>query len=257
MERKEFLKKSIAALGVAFVAPLTTSCEQSSVSTPDSMDKGSGPGESGSGSASSVTADTSCTVTPTETEGPFPTKTPYPSNYLRSDIRKGDGVGSTMVSTLTVLDVGNNCEPLEDVYVDIWQCDTEGEYSEYGGSRMQPDDYTDVSWLRGRQLTDATGEVTFTTIFPGWYQSRATHIHVHIFDKSGNSLLVTQIAFPDSLVKTVNTEGADYGYTKGMSGYTYNNADNVFSDGFAKEIATVTGSLSEGFELTKTIRVND
>lgn len=101
--------------------------------------------------------------------------------------------------------------------------------------------------------------VSFTSIFPGWYQSRATHIHVHIYKADGTSLLVTQIAFPEgtsSAVYNVNVNGSSYGYTKGMTGYTYNSTDNVFSDGVTNEMSTVTGSLSAGYVLTHTIYVN-
>jgi protocatechuate 3,4-dioxygenase beta subunit len=103
---------------------------------------------------------------------------------------------------------------------------------------MQSTNYQSVHFLRGRQVSDANGLVTFTTIFPGWYNGRATHIHVHIYTANGTSLKVTQIAFPEgagSAVAVVN------GYTKGRSGYTYNKSDNVFSDDTAStEIATVT-----------------
>ncbi len=126
---------------------------------------------------------------------------------------------------------------------------------------MQSVNYTSVHFLRGRQTTDANGLVTFTSIFPGWYSGRATHIHVHIYNASGTSLLVTQIAFPEgtgSAVATVNGSGGSaYGYTKGMTGYTYNASDNVFSDDTAgKEIAAVTGSLTGGYTLTHTINVS-
>ena len=249
MERKEFLKQSLSALGFIAVAPLVSSCTRSGsdVAT-DDMGRS---GTSGNGSAQTVTPDTDCKVTPEETEGPFPTQDP--AAYLRSDLRKGDGIGAGLVSAITVVDVNDNCNPLKNVYVDIWHCDVDGNYSEYGGSQMQSTDYTDKHWLRGRQLTDGNGQVTFTSIFPGWYQGRATHIHAHIFDQNGNSLLVTQIAFQDSLATDVNTNGSTYGYTKGMSGYTYNNGDNVFGDGVTQEMSVVTGSLEKGYTLSITL----
>lgn len=114
-------------------------------------------------------------------------------------------------------------------------------------------------FLRGRQTTDANGLVSFTCIFPGWYTSRATYIHVHIYKADGTSLLVTQIAFPEgtsSAVYNVNVNGFSYGYIKGMNDYTYNSTDNVFSDGVTSEMSTVTGSLSAGDVLRHTIYVN-
>ena len=50
--------------------------------------------------------------------------------------------------------------------------------------------------LRGIQTTDGNGRVTFTTVYPGWYQGRATHIHVEV-TLNGASVKVTQIAFPE------------------------------------------------------------
>jgi len=89
--------------------------------------------------------------------------------------------------------------------------------------------------------------VTFTSIFPGWYTGRATHIHVHIYNASGTSLKVTQIAFPEGSGTALAAVG---GYNKGFSGYTYNASDNVFSDGTSLEMATVTGNTTDGFALS-------
>ncbi|RYD87587.1 MAG: intradiol ring-cleavage dioxygenase, partial [Sphingobacteriales bacterium] len=141
----------------------------------------------------------------------------------------------------------------------IWHCDKDGNYSEYGGTQMQSTNYSTVHFLRGRQVTNTDGQVAFTSIFPGWYNGRATHIHVHIYNSFGTSLLITQIAFPEgsnSAVVQVNASAAN-GYTKGMTGYTYNANDNVFSDDDAgAEVATITGSISAGYALEHTIYVN-
>ncbi|GGH18351.1 intradiol ring-cleavage dioxygenase [Sphingobacterium alkalisoli] len=240
MERKQFIK-TLSFL--AFSGPMTwAACKKDGSNT--STDE----------AGTDVSVDESCVVTPAETEGPFPTKTP--TSYVRSDIRKGDGIGVDMTTLITITNVKDNCTPLSGVLVDIWHCDVDGNYSQYGGMQMQSTNYQSVNWFRGRQVTDSNGLVNFKTIFPGWYQSRATHIHVHIYDASGKSLLVTQIAFQDSLSVDVNTNGSKYGYTKGISGYTYNNRDNVFGDGVDKEMSTVTGTMAEGFEMKITLKVN-
>ncbi len=202
-----------------------------------------------------TTTVSTCTATSNETEGPFPTKTP--SSLVMTDIRS-DRTGVDFSITITIQNKNNNCAALADAIVDIWHCDKDGYYSEYGGTSMQSIDYTAVHFLRGRQTTDTNGMVAFKSIFPGWYQSRATHIHVHIYNSSGVSLLVTQIAFPegtDSAVAVVNASTAN-GYSKGMSGYTYNASDNVFSDSIANELGSITGSLANGFALTHTIVVS-
>jgi protocatechuate 3,4-dioxygenase beta subunit len=241
MERKHFLRNGLAALGVVAIAPLAMACKKNTDTT------------SGSGSGSG-TGTGSCTPAPTETEGPFPTHTP--SSYVRTDIRD-DRTGVPMTVSITVQNTNASCAALAGAIVDIWHCDKDGYYSEYGGSGMQSVDYTAVHFLRGRQTTNASGVVNFTTIFPGWYSGRTTHIHVHVYNAGGTSLKITQIAFPEgasSPTVLVNTTAS--GYTKGMTGYTYNASDNIFSDDTAGvEIATVTGSVSGGYALTHVIKV--
>lgn len=231
MERKEFLKNSIGFLGVAMVAPSLLKANQKE-------------------NKSLLT----CTTTNSETAGPFPTITP--ASLVRTNM-VGDRTGIAFTINITINNVNANCAALQGAIVDIWHCDKDGNYSQYGGTAMQTTNYTNNTFLRGRQVTDSNGLVSFTSIFPGWYTSRATHIHVHIYDSSGNSLLVTQIAFPegtDSAVVLANA-AITYGYTKGMTGYTYNATDNVFSDGVTNEMSSVTGTVSEGFTLTHTIYV--
>jgi protocatechuate 3,4-dioxygenase beta subunit len=237
MQRKDFLKNSFTALGLAAVAPLVNACKKTTTT-----DTGSGTGGT-------------CTEAPTETEGPFPTK--VPSSYIRSNIVDGKaGVPFTM--NVTIKNKNNSCAVLAGAIVDVWHCDKDGNYSEYGGTGMQATDYTAVHFLRGRQTTDSNGLVSFTSIFPGWYSGRATHIHVHIYNASGTSLKVTQISFPEgtsSAVTVVNTTAS--GYTKGMSGYTANSADNVFSDDTAGvQLATIAGTVAGGYILTHTINVS-
>ena len=241
MERKHFLRSLI--IGAVSAPVMIEACSKGNTVTASDTTSGI------SGTGSSVSA-TGCNVIPTETEGPFPTKTP--SSYVRSDITNGR-TGYALTIKLTVGNSNNNCAAVPDAIVDIWHCDAEGNYSEYGGGGMQSIDYQSLHFLRGRQTTDANGLVTFTSIFPGWYTGRATHIHVHIYNSSGTSLKVTQIAFPEvagSALLTVN------GYAKGMTGYTYNAKDNVFSDDTKGiEIATVTGGTNEGFDLSINISI--
>ena len=221
------------------IAPLA--CKKETGSTDDGTDTGTG----GSGNNSS------CSATPSETEGPFPTKTP--SSLVASDIR-GDRTGVAFTIRIVIRNRNNSCAVLAGAQVDIWHCDKDGYYSEYGGTSMQTVNYTSVHFLRGRQTTDSNGQVTFTSIFPGWYSGRATHIHVHIYTASGTSLKVTQIAFPEG---TGTALAAVNGYGKGMTGYTYNKNDGIFSDDTAGiEIATVTGNITDGFALSINLSVS-
>ncbi|OIN60759.1 dioxygenase family protein [Arsenicibacter rosenii] len=247
MERKEFLKRGFGSLlGFAAIAPLAQACKTDTDVTPSSTGTSTSTGSTNGSSTGN------CSVTPSETEGPFPTKTP--GNLVRKDIRD-DRTGVAFTINITIKNANSSCAALSGALVDIWHCDKDGYYSEYGGTSMQSVNYTSVDFLRGRQTTDSNGLVSFTSIFPGWYASRAPHIHVHIYNASGKSLLVTQITFPYDISNLVYTTGQSYGYTKGSQD-TKNETDNVFSDGFTNELATVSGSLSAGFTLTHTIVVS-
>ena len=232
----------MAALGLATVSPLVGSCNKGDLT--ETIEPGTGSNTEGG------TSSGSCSVSPTETAGPFPTKSP--SSLVANDIRS-DRTGVPFSIKITVNNRNNNCAALAGAIVDIWHCDKDGYYSEYGGSGMQSANFQSVHFLRGRQTTDANGIVTFTSIFPGWYSGRAPHIHVHIYDASGTSLLVTQIAFPTDVCNTVYTTATNF-YTRGVQD-TSNAGDNVFADSLASELATVTGSVASGYALTHLITV--
>ncbi|MWB95595.1 intradiol ring-cleavage dioxygenase [Flavobacterium sp. GA093] len=234
MDRKKFIRNSI--LGIASLATVTKVLESCSKNdTNDTTDESS---------------DGTCSVSPSETKGPFPIKTP--SQLVLENI-KSDRVGIALLINLTIENKNNNCQPLAGALVDVWHCDKDGNYSEYGGTQMQQTDYTAVHFLRGRQTTNANGVASFVSIYPGWYQGRAPHIHVEILTSSGSSLLVTQIAFPENISSEVY---ASTNYAAHGQADTANTADNVFSDSLFKEIATLSGNLTDGYTLTKTIIVD-
>ena len=245
MERKKFLKGGLAALGLVAIAPLA--CKKSSG---DSSSSSSSSGSSSSGGSSSG----SCTVTSSETAGPYPTITP--SSYVRSNIVDGQS-GVPLTVKIYIKNTNNSCSALSGALVDIWHCTAVGYYSEYTdtpGGGYATVDYTASHFLRGRQSTDSDGLVTFTSIFPGWYSPRAPHIHAHIYNSSGTSLLITQIAFPTDVCNTVYTTASDY--TAHGTQDTSNANDMVFSDSLTNELSSVTGSVSAGYVLTHTIYVS-
>lgn len=227
MERKEFLKNGMAALGMGFIAPLLESCSNETISPTDPTIPGTTPNTG------------TCAVSPTETAGPYPTRTP---NSLVNANIVSDRPGVPLTIKITINNY--NCASLAGAIVDIWHCDAAGNYSEYGGNGMQSTNYSSVHFLRGRQTTDANGLVTFTSIFPGWYPGRAPHIHVHVFDASGTSLMITQIAFPTDVCNMVYTTAADY-RSRGTQDRS-NTADGIFSNSLANQLATVTGSIADG-----------
>ena len=147
-----------------------------------------------------------------------------------------------------MVNVNNGCSPVSGANVEIWQCDADGHYSQY----TQPG-YNGVSdtFLRGIQTSDSSGRVTFTTIYPGWYQGRATHIHADV-TMNGRSVKVTQIAFPESLTAALYSTGV---YAPKGQNPTTNARDNVFADSVASEMANVTGSPTTGYNATFTVGI--
>ena len=182
-----------------------------------------------------------CALSPNEMAGPFPIKTP--TDLVRESI-VSDRTGVALLMTLTIQDKSNGCAPLAGVFVDVWHCDAEGSYSEYGALTAQ-------DFLRGRQTTDSNGQVSFISIFPGWYPGRAPHIHIEVLNATENSLRVTQIAFPESICDTVYATPAYKGTAD-----TSNTGDGVFINSLNGNMAdSVTGNITDGYTLQKTIVV--
>ena len=195
---------------------------------------GGSPASPSSTSGGSTPSNAACAVTPSETVGPYPSLT----DLFRSDIREGKS-GTLLTLTIRVVDVGAACAAVSGANVEVWHVDAAGQYSQYGSQAER-------TFLRGIQTTNSTGEVTFTTIYPGWYQGRATHIHVEV-TVAGVSKKVTQIAFPESVNDAVHKSGV---YASRGTNPIANLADGIFADSLASEIVTPVGEVSGGYAAT-------
>ncbi len=89
----------------------------------------------------------------------------------------------------------------------------------------------------------AAGDVSFTTIYPGWYQGRATHIHTEV-TIGGVSRKVTQIAFPEAINGAVYASGV---YAPRGSNPIANQSDGIFADSLASELITPAGDPINGY----------
>lgn len=218
-------------------------------STGGSTGTASGSGGVATASGGAESGNATCQVTPEETAGPYPDKLGMlqDSKYFRSDVTEGKA-GVPLTLTLTVSNTNGSCAPLADADIEIWHCDAGGNYSEY----TQPGyDGTGQTFLRGIQTTDANGQVTFKTIYPGWYSGRVTHIHFQVY-VSGKAVKTSQIAFDESITSAVY-DTADYS-THGQSPMT-NAEDMVFSDGDEYELASLTGDTKSGYVATLAVGV--
>jgi protocatechuate 3,4-dioxygenase beta subunit len=213
-------REAIGAIGAAGAA-IAFGCGSSPV----------GPSASTSAGTTAGSANAACAATPSETAGPFPSL----ADFFRSDIR--DGKDGTLLSlTVKVVNTNAGCAPVPNANVEVWHVDAAGNYSQYGAQASQ-------TFLRGIQTTNSDGVVSFTTIFPGWYQGRATHIHIEV-TTGGISRKVTQIAFPESVNNAVYGSG-QYA-VRGRNPMT-NTSDGIFADSLASELVTPTGDPTVGY----------
>jgi protocatechuate 3,4-dioxygenase beta subunit len=232
-ERTMGRREALAILGVTSAA-FAVGCASELPTSPSEV---AAAGDTAAAGTTTTTTGAACAVTPNETVGPYPSLV----DLFRSDIREGKS-GTQLDLTITVVNTAASCAPLTDVNVEIWQCDATGNYSQYGSERAQ-------TYLRGIQTTNASGQVTFTTVYPGWYQGRATHIHVEV-TRNGRSLKVTQIAFPESANNEVYGSGV---YASRGSNPTTNTRDNIFADSLSSELASVSGNPSSGYAAAFTV----
>jgi protocatechuate 3,4-dioxygenase beta subunit len=179
---------------------------------------------------STSTANTSCTVTPEGEEGPYFVDDSA-TGFARSDIRSNlDGSntqsGIPLTLSIYVYDSQNSCAAMANVQVDIWHCNASGIYS-----AEDVESTVGETWLRGYQLTDSNGLVTFVTIVPGWYQGRTTHIHLRLrstYDSTtSGGTNTTQLFFPQDTIDTINTTISPYS-TEGTNPTT-NASDHVYA----------------------------
>jgi protocatechuate 3,4-dioxygenase beta subunit len=134
-----------------------------------------------------------CFLTPQSIEGPFY----LDPRLVRAQIGEGRA-GVPLRVDLRVID-GATCKPSERARVDIWHADAQGIYSGYEGQGDKQDLSTvGQKFLRGTQFTDGKGAVSFATIYPGWYEGRATHIHFKVLLDDRN-VLTGQLYFPDAM----------------------------------------------------------
>jgi protocatechuate 3,4-dioxygenase beta subunit len=144
-----------------------------------------------------------CVVRPEQTAGPYYVDEKLHRSDIRSDPSDGsvkDGTPLELTFKLSQLKA-SSCAPIAGAVVDVWHCDAQGVYSDV----RDMNGFFDTKgkkFLRGYQLTDASGRATFKTIYPGWYQGRTVHIHFTIrTNPSASSAheFTSQIYFDDSV----------------------------------------------------------
>jgi len=152
-------------------------------------------------------------LAPEQTEGPYY----LDGSMLRRDIAEGRD-GAPLELRLTVQQA-DSCRPVEDATVELWHCDAGGVYSGVDGDSGR--------FCRGGQKTGKDGVATFETVYPGWYQGRAPHIHVKVH-VGGDEVHTGQLYFDEAASRRIYSSGA---YASRGQAETPNSADGIYAQG--------------------------
>ena len=211
-----------------------------------------GSGGSASGGETTArdfaSAPSTCVVRPEQTEGPYYVDT----GLERSDIReKREGVPLELTFNVSRVDQGDAsaCGPLVGAVVDVWHCDAAGEYSGVEDNAAGDFDTRGETFLRGYQVTDENGAARFATIYPGWYQGRAVHIHFTIRDSPESQQgyeFTSQLYFDDALTDEVFADGP---YAEKGPRDLRNGEDGIYQGGGEELLLDLTPN-GEGYAAT-------
>ena len=242
---------ALGVLGAGSVAAVLAACSSGSAGTSGTTASDRGGASDGGGTASELTE------MPGETAGPYPGDGSNGADVLetsgveRSDIRASIDAGTTAEGvpldiTMNIIDMAGGDVPMEGAAVYLWQCDAAGRYSMYS------EGVEEETYLRGVQIADAQGKVTFTSIFPGCYSGRWPHLHFEVFSDAEsivdatNAVLTSQIALPQTEADGVYELTEYAGSAENLSQLTLE-TDGIFSDGYEQQLAALSGDLENGF----------
>jgi protocatechuate 3,4-dioxygenase beta subunit len=265
MDRRRALQM-VAGAGLAALVGCGSDDGGDGAASTTTSTAGSSSTMAGSGAAAGSEAE--CSAIPEETAGPFPGDGSNGPDVLaedgivRGDIRpsfgsaRGLAEGVPVTLDLTILDTSAGCAPLTGAAVYVWHCDRDGRYSLYSPGA------TNENYLRGVQEADASGAVSFTSIFPGCYSGRWPHIHFEVYgsvaDATGGAraglLGTSQLAIPEDACNEVYAADGYAQSVTNLSQVTLE-SDMVFADGAGQQLATVTGSVDDGFVMGLSVPV--
>ncbi len=200
---------------------------------------------------------------PDETAGPFPADGSNGPNALdddgivRSDLitsfgeSSGTAEGVPITFNLSVVDASTG-RAIPGVVIYIWHCTADGRYSIY--------EIEDQNYLRGVQAADDAGRIAFTSIFPGCYAGRWPHAHFEVYSTleeatAGSAAIKTsQLALPQADCETVYADSRYGNSAQNLSRLSLE-TDGIFADGWTDQLATVTGSVADGYSAALLVRV--
>jgi protocatechuate 3,4-dioxygenase beta subunit len=185
-----------------------------------------------------------CVITPVLTPGPFFLDGLLFRPDLRLDTFTGilcPGVAVTIRFNVSQIGFGGACGVLPGALIQVWHCDALGVYS-----GIASEGTADANFLRGAQLTDANGQATFTTIFPGWYAGRAVHMHFKVRTDPERDVgfeMASQLFFDDRLTDTIHAQPP---YDQKGRRDTLNAGDGIFRQGGNPLIVPLAADAATG-----------
>jgi protocatechuate 3,4-dioxygenase beta subunit len=178
-----------------------------------------------------------CVVRSAQTEGPFYVDEKLERSDIRTDPATGErrpGVPLELAFAVSRLAAGG-CAPLVGAVVDVWHCDAAGAYSDVRDAGRST---AGQRFLRGYQTTSEAGVARFTTIYPGWYQGRAVHIHFKVRAAKGQEF-TSQIYFDEAVTDRVHALAP---YAGRGGGRLRNESDGLYRHGGRQLTVTPTAS---------------
>lgn len=179
--------------------------------------------------------------TPGQTEGPY-WLDPEPN---RSDVRTNTSTGAIqngfpLKLTINVSKLNGTTAPVvSGAKVDIWHCNAAGLYSGVSANNT-----VGQNFLRGYQTTNSAGNVSFTSVYPGWYSGRTVHIHFRVRLYTGTALtynFVSQLYFNETITNQVY---AATPYSTRKTRDTLNTTDKIYtgaSQGNGRKVTSNSG----------------
>jgi protocatechuate 3,4-dioxygenase beta subunit len=118
--------------------------------------------------------------TPRQSAGPFyPETLPLDDDNNLTQVSGKSGKAKGIIADLSgrIIDINGN--PLNNLRIEIWQCDANGRYRHPRENASNPIDENFQG--HGFTTTDAQGAYRFRTIRPVPYPGRTPHIHIAVF----------------------------------------------------------------------------
>ena len=205
---------------------------------------------------------------PDETEGPYPGDGSNGPDVLeqtgvvRRDIRSsfgqatGTADGVPMTLEMEIKDLANGGAPFVGVAVYVWHCDREGRYSLYS------DGVTEENYLRGVQITDSDGKVSFDSVFPACYSGRWPHVHFEVFPDQASIaddstiIATSQLALPQDASEAVYAQRGYETSVQNMAEVSLDDDHEFGDDGGGRQLATATGDVRTGYRVVLSVGID-